>query len=78
MRIDDRDLAKNSWAALQAAIERILRSPELYAIAHENYRRCLIRRFPHAVFYEYREPTVTIFAVFHTARDPAKWRRRVP
>jgi hypothetical protein len=51
--------------------------PEMYAFAHEGYRRALVRRFPYAVFYEYANDVVTVYCVFHTARDPAKWRRRL-
>ena len=35
------------------------------------------RRFPYAVYYEYAGGTVTIYCVFHTARDPDKWRDRL-
>ena len=38
----------------------------------------LVRRFPYAVFYEYAEPTATVYSVFHTSRDPEKWRERLP
>lgn len=31
----------------------------------------------YAVFYEASEATVTIYAVFHTSRDPDKWRQRL-
>jgi hypothetical protein len=34
--------------------------------------------FPYAVFYEYAEQTVTVYSVFHTSRDPEKWRERLP
>ena len=37
----------------------------------------LIRRFPYAVFYEYAQETVTVYSVFHTSRDPDKWRERL-
>ena len=47
-------------------------------MVHEGYRRSLTRRFPYAVFYEYANAKVTIYAVFHTARDPNKWRARLP
>ncbi|MFH1570139.1 MAG: hypothetical protein ABIL09_19255 [Gemmatimonadota bacterium] len=47
-------------------------------MAHERYRRALVRRFPYAVFYECTANAVTILAVLHTARDPAKWRQRLP
>ena len=50
----------------------------MYPVVHEGYRRSLIRRFPYAVFYESSEATVTIYAVFHTSRDPDKWRQRLP
>jgi len=43
----------------------------------ESIRR-RIRRFPYAVFCETSEATVTIYAVFHTSRDPDKWRQRLP
>jgi plasmid stabilization system protein ParE len=48
----------------------------MHAVLHENYRRGLVRRFPYAVFYEYTGEKVTIYGVFHTSRDPRKWRRR--
>lgn len=50
----------------------------MYAIAHESYRRALVRRFPYSVFYEFAEDAITIHAVFHSARDPEKWRSRLP
>jgi plasmid stabilization system protein ParE len=43
----------------------------------DEYRRCLVRRFPYAVFYEYSESTVTVYAVFHTSRNPDRWRERL-
>lgn len=43
----------------------------------EDYRRALVRRFPYAVFYEYADNTVTVYCLFHTARDPDKWRTRL-
>jgi plasmid stabilization system protein ParE len=49
----------------------------MYPVVHEGYRRSLIRRFPYAVFYEQSGVMVTIYAVFHTSRDPDKWRERL-
>ncbi|MGH9928353.1 MAG: type II toxin-antitoxin system RelE/ParE family toxin [Pyrinomonadaceae bacterium] len=63
---------------VDACVEGTRRSPEMYTIAHENYRRAFIRRFPYAIFYEYDEGAVTVYGVFHTARDPDKWRQRLP
>jgi len=62
---------------VDACIEAICRTPEMYATVFENYRRGLVRRFPYAILYEYVEDRVTVYSVFHTARDPEKWRERL-
>lgn len=58
-------------------IEHICRQPLSYPVAHETYRRALVRRFPYARFFEYEEPVATIYGVLHTSRDPGKWRQRL-
>jgi plasmid stabilization system protein ParE len=70
-------LGEEFLSSVDACLESIRRWPGMYAVVHEDFRRALIRRFPYAVFYEVREATVTIYAVFHTSRDPGKWRRRL-
>jgi toxin ParE1/3/4 len=70
-------LGEEFLSSIEASLESIRRRPELYPVVHENYRRSLTRRFPYAVFYEFAEAKVTIYAVFHTARDPDKWRPRL-
>jgi plasmid stabilization system protein ParE len=71
-------LGEEFLSSVEACLESIRRQPEMYPVAHEAYRRSLIRRFPYAVFYEPSESMVTIYAVFHTSRDPDKWRQRLP
>ena len=70
-------LGEEFLGCVDACIERIARMPETHAPVHEDYRRALVRRFPYAVFYEYHGGTVTVFGLFHTSRDPHKWRRRL-
>lgn len=62
---------------VDACIEAIRRTPEMHIVVYENYRRGLVRRFPYAIFYEYAAGTVTIYGIFHTSRDPDKWRQRL-
>ena len=62
---------------MDACMESIRRQPAIYAFAYQSYRRALIRRFPYAIFFESSEATITVYAVFHTARDPQKWRERL-
>lgn len=71
-------LGEEFLSCVDACIEAIRRMPEMHATVHENYRRGLVRRFPYAVFYEHANFTVTVYAVFHTSRDPHKWRLRLP
>jgi plasmid stabilization system protein ParE len=63
--------------SLDARIQAILRTPEMHAVVFENYRRALVRKFPYAIIYEYENNTVTLYAIFHTSRDPEKWRKRL-
>jgi plasmid stabilization system protein ParE len=71
-------LGEEFLSCVDACIETIRRAPEACMVVHESYRRALVRRFPYAVFYEHAEGLVTIYCVFHTARDAKKWRRRLP
>lgn len=70
-------LGEEFLSALDARLQGVRRSPEMYAPVHKTYRRGLLRRFPYAVYYEYRDATVAVYAVFHTSRDPQKWRARL-
>ncbi|MBV5272740.1 MAG: type II toxin-antitoxin system RelE/ParE family toxin [Lamprocystis purpurea] len=71
-------LGEEFLSCVDARIQAICRMPEINARVHKEYRRALVRRFPYAVFYEYVADTVTVFCIFHTARSPEKWRRRLP
>ena len=71
-------LGEEFLGCVDACLEGICRTPEMRALVHENYRRGLVRRFPYAVFYEYVEGVVIVYGMFHTSRDPDKWRQRLP
>jgi plasmid stabilization system protein ParE len=77
MRAADPDLGEEFLTAVDACLEGVRRGPEINPVVHESYRRSLIRRFPYAVFYGESGTTVTIYAVFHTSRNPDKWRQRL-
>jgi plasmid stabilization system protein ParE len=70
-------LGEEFLSCVDARIEAICRMPEICEKVFEDYRRGLVRRFPYAIFYEYSGGTVTVYCVFHTARDPEKWRQRL-
>jgi plasmid stabilization system protein ParE len=64
--------------SLDASMESLRRNPEMCPVVHGVYRRALIRRFPYAVFYEYAEARITVYAVLHASRGPQKTRERLP
>jgi plasmid stabilization system protein ParE len=71
-------LGEESLHSIEASLEAIRRQPELRAPMHESYRRAMVQRFPYCIFYEFETSTVTVYSIIHTARDPAKWRARLP
>ena len=54
-------LGEELLRCVDACFLSIRRNPEMYAFAHESYRRALVRRFPYAIFYEHFEDTITIY-----------------
>lgn len=72
-----RGLGEEFFGCLEAAFEFIQRNPLMSSLVANGYRRKLLRRFPYAVFYEFNEPYVIVYCVFHTARNPKTLRRRL-
>ncbi|MBC8183713.1 type II toxin-antitoxin system RelE/ParE family toxin [candidate division KSB1 bacterium] len=70
-------LGEDFLSCVDACIQAICRRPEMYGIIYENYQRCLTRRFPYSIFYEFSNGIVTVYSVFHNSRDPQKWRDRL-
>ena len=69
-------LGEEFLSCIEAAISRISRTPELYPRVYKQYRRCLIRRFPYAIFFEYESEIIFVYSIFHTSQNPDKWKRR--
>jgi len=55
----------------------IARNPLLYQKVHGDFRRCLIRRFPYAVYFRVEENDIMVFGLFHCARDPRTIKRNL-
>jgi plasmid stabilization system protein ParE len=70
-------LGEEFLTCVDACIQAICRTPEMHGVVCESYRRGLVRRFPYAVFYAYVNDVVTVYCVFHAARDPEKWQQRL-
>lgn len=71
-------LGEDFRAELQAALTRIRRNPQLYAIESRSIRLCLLHRFPYSIYFEELVDRIWIAAVAHQSRRPGYWSRRKP
>jgi toxin ParE1/3/4 len=60
-----------------ACSQELTRNPMVHQMVHRDFRRCLLRRFPYAVYFRVEDDRVVVFGVFHCARDPRKLRREL-
>lgn len=61
---------------IEAAIERIRRSPHDFACIYGQFRFVVIRRFPYSIIYHANEIELVVISVFHHRREPGVWRKR--
>jgi len=48
----------------------ILRNPLLYQKVHNEFRRCLLRRFPYAIYFLMNDDQIIVTGLFHCAHEP--------
>ena len=64
-------LAYEFLYCLELALGNIQDFPEMHAEYHNEFRRCMIRRFPYSIFYT-NENEIVVHAVFDNRQDPKK------
>lgn len=60
----------------QAAIDRVVASPELAAVGFREVRSARLHRFPYVVHYRIEGATLLVIAVLFGGRDPTAWQDR--
>ena len=58
-------------------IQSIERYPEMYQKVYRRMRRALIETFPYQVLYEIDPQEIVVYAVYHCARNPKGWKKRL-
>jgi plasmid stabilization system protein ParE len=48
----------------------ISRNPLIFQKVYNDFRRCLLRRFPYAIYFTITGSTIIVIGLFHCARDP--------
>ena len=61
---------------VHAAIDNICGFPHAWTPLSQSTRRCLLRRFPYGVVYQYTGGEIIIIAVMQLNRKPDYWRNR--
>lgn len=60
-----------------ACSQELTRNPTIHQEVHREFRRCLLRRFPYAIYFRIKDDRVIVFGLFHCARDPRRLRREL-
>ena len=58
---------------VEKTVERIQDHPETWARMTSRLRRCLVHRFPFALFYHLDDTDIEILSVADLRRDPTSW-----
>ena len=53
-----------------ACSQELTRNPTIHQKVYREFQRCLLRRFPCAIYFRIEEDRVIVFGLFHCARDP--------
>ncbi|HYX31439.1 MAG TPA: type II toxin-antitoxin system RelE/ParE family toxin [Pyrinomonadaceae bacterium] len=61
---------------IDAALLRIKDNPSQFPVVYQTLRRVVVRRFPFAIFYDVTPDEIQVLAVFHSRRDPQRWKSR--
>jgi plasmid stabilization system protein ParE len=69
------DLDLEFMKSIDDALSRIVTNPHQYPNVYRSLS-CVVRRFPFAIFYEVAVVEVKVIAVFHSRRDPERWKSR--
>lgn len=57
---------------VEIAEKLIIENPEMFRIHYQNFRGCVVKRFPFSVFYSIEESEIVVHSVFDNRQDPEK------
>jgi plasmid stabilization system protein ParE len=72
-----RGLGTTFTREIEAAIERILATPDSFRFVEQDIRHCPTHVFPYGILYTLEHDFVLIIAVAHASRRPGYWQDRL-
>lgn len=70
-------LGEDFLTEVRRAVDGICAMPERWVRVSGPVRRCLLDRFPFALYYVHDGDHILVLTVVHTRRHPGTWRRRL-
>ncbi len=69
-------LGKEFAQEVDLTLQRIQENPEQFPETYKTISKAILNRFPFCIFFRIKETVIQIIAVFHTGRNPEKWKDR--
>ena len=63
---------------VRRSFDQIRRTPQRFPAVYLDVRKLRLKGFPYVVLYQALEEEILVLSVFHTSRDPAEWKSRLP
>jgi len=70
-------LGRDFLDEINRALSRIADFPQAWSVIEADIRRCLLKRFPYAIFYRLTAEHIRILAVADLRREPGYWQQRL-
>ena len=74
--VRSRGLGAEFVRVVDAAFSAIERNPLQFPRVYNQLRRVVLRRFPYSILFEVSEEEIVVLSVFHSRRDPKRWKSR--
>ncbi|MGH9932017.1 MAG: type II toxin-antitoxin system RelE/ParE family toxin [Pyrinomonadaceae bacterium] len=71
------EVGDSFMAALDAAVEMIAKTPNMWPMFEAGTHRYLIKNFPYSLIYRRLVTGIQVVAVMHSRRRPGYWRSRL-
>lgn len=69
-------LAHTFFHGINSSLEIIKRNPFSFPEVFENLRKYTVKKFPFVIYYQVKDYTIKVIAIFHTSRNPKIWSER--
>ena len=62
---------------IEESLEKFRQNPKQFPQIYGEVRKSLTNRFPHQILFVMKSMGIIVFAIFHSSRNPQKWKKRV-